>query len=139
MVVSLMMVIVEYLHDSPCYSFLSPGMQVCASYVYIHQGFIQFPLAAEVWHAFRSLNPGGNNEQTVFTWQKSKFGNHFKFAFNMLMHLHKFSLKIYCQSLVFWDVAPCSKVYVDRRFRGAYCLHYQGEFQWCVLPPLSGQ
>jgi hypothetical protein len=22
-----------------------------------------------------------------------------------------------------WDVAPCSLVKVDRRFRGAYCLH----------------
>jgi hypothetical protein len=27
---------------------------------------------------------------------------------------------------VFWDVAPCSVVEIDRRFRGAYCLHYQG-------------
>jgi hypothetical protein len=27
---------------------------------------------------------------------------------------------------VFLDVAPCSNVEVDRRFRGAYCLHYQG-------------
>jgi hypothetical protein len=23
---------------------------------------------------------------------------------------------------VFWDVAPCSQVGVDRRFRGAYCV-----------------
>jgi hypothetical protein len=22
-----------------------------------------------------------------------------------------------------WDIAPCSVVEVDRRFRGAYCLH----------------
>jgi hypothetical protein len=29
---------------------------------------------------------------------------------------------------VFWDVAPCSHVEVDRRFRGAYCLHHQGNF-----------
>jgi hypothetical protein len=28
---------------------------------------------------------------------------------------------------VFWDVAPCSLVEVYRRFRGAYCLHYQGD------------
>jgi hypothetical protein len=28
---------------------------------------------------------------------------------------------------VFWDVAPCSEIDVDRRFRGAYCLHYQGD------------
>jgi hypothetical protein len=27
---------------------------------------------------------------------------------------------------VFWDVAPCSHVDSDRRFRGAYCLHLQG-------------
>jgi hypothetical protein len=25
---------------------------------------------------------------------------------------------------VFWDVAPCSPVETDRRFRGAYCLHH---------------
>jgi hypothetical protein len=28
---------------------------------------------------------------------------------------------------VFWDVDPCSHVEVDRRFRGAYCLHHQGD------------
>jgi hypothetical protein len=27
----------------------------------------------------------------------------------------------------FWDTAPCSLVDVDRRFRGAYCLHHQGD------------
>jgi hypothetical protein len=27
---------------------------------------------------------------------------------------------------VFWDVSSCSYVEVDRRFRGAYCLHHQG-------------
>jgi hypothetical protein len=27
--------------------------------------------------------------------------------------------------VVFWDILPC-KVIVDRRFRGAYCLHHQG-------------
>jgi hypothetical protein len=26
---------------------------------------------------------------------------------------------------VFWDIALCSLVRVDRRFRVAYCLHYQ--------------
>jgi hypothetical protein len=25
-----------------------------------------------------------------------------------------------------WNTAPCSLVVVDRRFRGAYCLHHQG-------------
>jgi hypothetical protein len=28
---------------------------------------------------------------------------------------------------VFWDVAPCSLVEIYRRFRGAYCLHHQGD------------
>jgi hypothetical protein len=27
---------------------------------------------------------------------------------------------------VFWVILPC-KMIVDRRFRGAYCLHHQGE------------
>jgi hypothetical protein len=27
----------------------------------------------------------------------------------------------------FWDIAPCSLVVVDRRFRGSYCLHHQGD------------
>jgi hypothetical protein len=27
---------------------------------------------------------------------------------------------------VFWDIAPCSLVDIDRRFGGAYYLHYQG-------------
>jgi hypothetical protein len=26
-----------------------------------------------------------------------------------------------------WDVAPCSLVEVDRRFRGAYCLEHQDD------------
>jgi hypothetical protein len=28
--------------------------------------------------------------------------------------------------IVLWDIAPYSLVEVDRRFRGAYCLHYHG-------------
>jgi hypothetical protein len=28
---------------------------------------------------------------------------------------------------VFWDVAPCSLVEIDWHFRGAYCLHNQGD------------
>jgi hypothetical protein len=27
----------------------------------------------------------------------------------------------------FWDIALCSLVGVDRRFRGAYCLHDEGD------------
>jgi hypothetical protein len=28
---------------------------------------------------------------------------------------------------VVWDVAPCSHVEIDRRFRGAYRLHHQSD------------
>jgi hypothetical protein len=28
---------------------------------------------------------------------------------------------------VFWDVLLCSKIDVDQRFRGACCLHHQGD------------
>jgi hypothetical protein len=28
---------------------------------------------------------------------------------------------------VFWDILPYSKIDIDRRFRGAFCLHYQGD------------
>jgi hypothetical protein len=31
---------------------------------------------------------------------------------------------------VFWDVAPCSLVESDRRFRDAYCLYRQGHHGW---------
>jgi hypothetical protein len=36
----------------------------------------------------------------------------------------------------FWDVAPCSLVEVDRRFRGVYCLHYQDD-EWRRYSPLK--
>jgi hypothetical protein len=28
---------------------------------------------------------------------------------------------------ILWDVARCSLVETDRRFRGAHCLHHQGD------------
>jgi hypothetical protein len=34
---------------------------------------------------------------------------------------------------IFWDVAPCSHVEVDWRFRGAYCLHhYSSPWWWSI-------
>jgi hypothetical protein len=30
----------------------------------------------------------------------------------------------------FWNTAPCSLVQVDRRFRGAYCLHHRSVSTW---------
>jgi hypothetical protein len=38
---------------------------------------------------------------------------------------------------VFWDVAPCSPVETDRRFRGSYCLHHQGHEWWRQQSPLG--
>jgi hypothetical protein len=35
---------------------------------------------------------------------------------------------VYVQKMIIsWDVAPCSRLEIDRRFRGAYCLHHQGD------------
>jgi hypothetical protein len=28
---------------------------------------------------------------------------------------------------VFWGVAPCNLVEIDRHFRATYCLHHQGD------------
>jgi hypothetical protein len=28
----------------------------------------------------------------------------------------------------FWDTAPCGLVELDRRFRGAYCLHHRDQY-----------
>jgi hypothetical protein len=33
----------------------------------------------------------------------------------------------------FWDTTPYSVVDVDRRFRGAYCLHHQGDVSITAL------
>jgi hypothetical protein len=32
---------------------------------------------------------------------------------------------IHLKMRVFWDIAPCSLVGVDRHFRGTYCFHHQ--------------
>jgi hypothetical protein len=41
---------------------------------------------------------------------------------------------------VFWNVASCSRFEVDRRFRDAYCLNYQGDHrQSQILFPLYVQ
>jgi hypothetical protein len=29
--------------------------------------------------------------------------------------------------IVFWDILPCNQIDVDRRFRGACCLHRRGD------------
>jgi hypothetical protein len=46
--------------------------------------------------------------------QSKCFPSFAPFNFLTLSHVLKFR--------VFWDVAPCSHIEVDRRFRGAYCL-----------------
>jgi hypothetical protein len=33
--------------------------------------------------------------------------------------------------IAFWDIAPCN-LGVDRRLRGAYCLHHQGDHDDCI-------
>jgi hypothetical protein len=29
--------------------------------------------------------------------------------------------------IAYWNIAPCSLVVEDLRFRGSYCLHHQGD------------
>jgi hypothetical protein len=38
--------------------------------------------------------------------------------------------------VIFWDVAACSLVDIDRRFRGAYCLHHRPEDRRQASPKL---
>jgi hypothetical protein len=42
--------------------------------------------------------------------------------------LYRLSYPSSCMKMaVFWNAAPCSLAEMYRRFRGAYCLHYQGD------------
>jgi hypothetical protein len=41
------------------------------------------------------------------------------------------------EDAVFWDVSPCGMVHTDRRFRGAYFLHYRGGNLLFHFPYLS--
>jgi hypothetical protein len=38
----------------------------------------------------------------------------------------------------YWGIVPCSLVGVDRRFRGAYCLHHQVNELYFVFVKQSG-
>jgi hypothetical protein len=45
-------------------------------------------------------------------------------------HMHGVAGQLYFKD---WDIAPCSFVWGDRRFRGAYCLHHQGDELFLTL------
>jgi hypothetical protein len=44
-------------------------------------------------------------------------------SYNKLSHDE---ISSWMKMTVFWNVAQCSLVEIDRRFRGDYCLHHQG-------------
>jgi hypothetical protein len=46
---------------------------------------------------------------------------------------HTLTTYLFNKMTVFWDIAPCSLVKVDRRFRGVYCLHHQGGLKGCHI------
>jgi hypothetical protein len=48
------------------------------------------------------------------SWYVSGLAEHSLLALKELMKMFR---------VVFWDILPC-KMIVDRRFRGAYCLHH---------------
>jgi hypothetical protein len=52
-----------------------------------------------------------------------------------------FNFKGNLKFTVFWDVAPCSHVEVDRRYKGAYFLHLQGDvmMEAVCTSEMSGQ
>jgi hypothetical protein len=54
------------------------------------------------------------------------FSSRESFKFYMLVTRRTVDLKM----TVFWGVAPCSLVEIDRHFRGAYCLYHQGDECW---------
>jgi hypothetical protein len=58
-------------------------------------------------------------EQETICFLREAFENITKMRFEILTVT---SMKM----AVFWDVAPCSLIDIDRRFRGAYCHHHQG-------------
>jgi hypothetical protein len=46
------------------------------------------------------------------------------------MQLYEYmKFQVFTASSAFWDIAPCSLVEVDQRFRGAYCLYNQGDYR----------
>jgi hypothetical protein len=51
----------------------------------------------------------------------------------LLTHLIHLTVRPLLKMTVFWDLAPCSLVEINRRFRDAY-----GTFQRCLLPLSSG-
>jgi hypothetical protein len=67
--------------------------------------------------------------KNVYRWYVITFQESGKTDSSQTMYLSeskrkkKYNLKF----RVFCDVAPCSHVEVNRRFRGEYCLHHQGD------------
>jgi hypothetical protein len=42
------------------------------------------------------------------------------------------------ESIIFWDITPCSPLKVIRRFGGTYCLHLQGFLLGLFFDPEDG-
>lgn len=48
----------------------------------------------------------------------------------------KMNYQIIVENTVSWDVAQCSRVQIDRRFRSDNCLHHQGVETFNVISPI---
>jgi hypothetical protein len=81
------------------------------------------------WSPGRDWNPGHPEYDALLSTASglqcvTSEGNASNFRCERFQVLAAMSIKM----TVFWDVAPWSLVEIDRRFRGAVCLHHQGDF-----------
>jgi hypothetical protein len=60
--------------------------------------------------------------------------------FLILCNLHEVTFQVLTsmETTVFWDIEPCSLAEFYGRFRGAYCLHHQGD-ESSTLPDYTAQ
>jgi hypothetical protein len=71
-----------------------------------------------------SLVAASTSETSVSVYQTTRRNNPEDSRLHTRRHEN---LKSHMRTSVFWDAAPCSLVDINRRFRGAYCLHRQAD------------
>jgi hypothetical protein len=67
-----------------------------------------------------------NTGETYIQWQSIYANKHINMSTNVKYVRFEVLMVATMQMAVFWVVAPCSLVEVYQCFRGACCLHHQG-------------